>query len=73
MAKVAPSFAFTNSKGEVEGVKYERLNILLINAVKEQQTQISQQQRQIDNQRKQIRGLTKIVCARKSKKGICRQ
>ena len=73
VAKVAPPFAYTNSKGEVEGVKYERLNILLINAVKEQQAQISLQQRQIDNQRKQIRGLTKIVCARKSKKGICRQ
>ena len=63
VAKVAPSFAYTNSKGEVEGVKYERLNILLINAVKEQQSQISQQQRQIDEQRKQIRGLTRTVRA----------
>lgn len=40
VAKVAPSFAFTNDKGEVTGVKYERLNMLLINAIKEQQAQI---------------------------------
>ena len=47
VAKVAPSFAITDSKGEIAGVKYDRLNILLINAVKEQQQQIEQQQKQI--------------------------
>ena len=40
VAKVAPSLTFVNSKGEAEGVKYERLNIVLINAVKQQQEQI---------------------------------
>ncbi len=40
VAKVDPSFTFIDKKGEVAGVKYERLNILLINAVKEQQKQI---------------------------------
>ena len=40
VAQVAPSFVTTDSKGEVEGVKYDRLNILLINAVKEEQNQI---------------------------------
>ena len=47
VAKVAPSLTFVNSKGEAEGVKYDRLNIVLINAVKEQQQQIEQQQKQI--------------------------
>ena len=47
VAKVAPSFTFTNSKGEITGVKYERLDLLLINAVKEQQQQIERQQKQI--------------------------
>ncbi len=47
VAKVAPSFAITDSKGEIAGVKYDRLNILLINAVKEQQQQIERQQKQI--------------------------
>jgi Chaperone of endosialidase len=40
VAKVAPSLTLVNSKGEPEGVKYERLNIVLINAIKQQQSQI---------------------------------
>lgn len=40
VAKVAPSFTFTDNKGEITGVKYERLDLLLINAIKEQQSQI---------------------------------
>lgn len=42
VAKVAPSFTYRESNGGVIGVKYTRLNILLINAVKEQQQQINQ-------------------------------
>lgn len=41
VANVAPSLVERNSKGEVAGVKYERLNMLLINAIKEQQQQIA--------------------------------
>ena len=33
VAKVAPSLTFSNDQGEISGVKYERLNMLLINAV----------------------------------------
>ena len=40
VAKAAPSFTFNNREGQAAGVKYERLNLLLINAVKEQQEQI---------------------------------
>jgi hypothetical protein len=40
VAKVAPSFIFTDSKGEVTGVKYAQLSALFINAIKEQQAQI---------------------------------
>jgi hypothetical protein len=40
VAKVAPSFTFTDSKGEVTGVKYAQLSALFINAIKEQQAQI---------------------------------
>jgi hypothetical protein len=62
VAKVDPSLTFTGSDGEVAGVKYERLNMLLINSVKEQQAQIedqqnviSQQQEAISQQQKEIR------------------
>ena len=40
VARVAPSLTVTDDKGEVAGVKYDRLNLLLINALKEQQAQI---------------------------------
>jgi endosialidase-like protein len=42
VAEVAPSLTLTDSDGQIAGVKYEQLNLLLINAVKEQQAQIEQ-------------------------------
>src|SRR5262245_34000606 len=36
-----------NNNGELEGVKYERLSVVFINAFKEQQAQIQTQQQQI--------------------------
>src|SRR5215510_14046265 len=40
-------FTFNNNNGELEGVKYERLSVVFINAFKEQQAQIQNQQQQI--------------------------
>jgi hypothetical protein len=54
VAKIAPNLVFTSKTGEVEGVKYEKLNLLLINAVKEQQLTIEAQQRQIKSQQQQL-------------------
>ena len=65
VAKVAPSFTFTDDKGEVTGVKYERLSMLLINAIKEQQAQIEKQQ-------SQIAGLKKLVCRSRRRARVCR-
>jgi hypothetical protein len=53
-AEVEPLLTFKNEKGEVEGVKYNRVGVVLINAVKEQQTEIEAQQKQIDEQKIQI-------------------
>ena len=47
VAKTAPFFAVRNKEGVVEGVRYERLNMVLINAVKEQQEQIAGQSARI--------------------------
>ncbi len=73
VAKVDPSFVFTNSKGEVEGVKYERLNLLLINAVKEQQVQIEEQKKVIVRQDGRIDALTRLVCASNRDADICKE
>ena len=46
--KVTPLLVTHNKDGQVEGVKYDKLTVVLINAVKEQQAQIDKQQKQID-------------------------
>ena len=40
VAQVEPLLAFRNEQGDIEGVKYNQLTAVLINAVKEQQAQI---------------------------------
>lgn len=47
VAAVEPLLVTHNTNGEVEGVKYDRLSAVFINAFKEQQNQIEQQQAQI--------------------------
>ncbi|MEP6923105.1 MAG: tail fiber domain-containing protein, partial [Pyrinomonadaceae bacterium] len=50
-AEVEPLLITRNAKGEVEGVKYDRVGVVLINAAQEQQLQIEAQQKQIDEQK----------------------
>ena len=80
VAKAAPFFAFRNKEGVVEGVRYERLNMVLINAVKEQQAQIEDQSSKIEDQsskikaqQKQIDALTRLVCASNKGADICKE
>jgi hypothetical protein len=40
VAQVAPLLVTHNDRGEIEGVKYDHLNVVLINAIKQQQVQI---------------------------------
>ncbi len=54
VAKVEPLFTFTNANGEIEGVKYDRISVLLVNAIKEQQQQIENYQRQFAEQKARI-------------------
>src|SRR5262245_5637353 len=72
VAKVEPLLVTRNDQGEVEGVKYDRLSAVLVNAVKEQQQQIAQQQEQIQRQQREIESLRQIVCRRNPRAVICR-
>jgi hypothetical protein len=65
VAAVEPLLVIHNDKGEVEGVKYDRINVLLINAIKEQQAQITQQQADIV-------ALKALVCADHPTATACR-
>jgi hypothetical protein len=55
--KAEPLLSFRNDKGEIEGVKYELLAVVFINAFKEQQAQLSQQEQQIEVLRKLVLSL----------------
>jgi len=48
----------SNDKGEIEDVKYSQLNVVLINAVKQQQ--------------QQIETLKKLVCADHPNADVCK-
>ncbi|MFN6963114.1 MAG: tail fiber domain-containing protein [Pyrinomonadaceae bacterium] len=48
VAEVAPELTFKNDDGEIEGVRYNQLAAVLVNAIKQQQETIDRQQKQID-------------------------
>ena len=79
VAKTAPFFAFRNKEGVVEGVRYERLSMVLINAVKQQQTQIEAQQKKIEvqnavnkKQQTELDALKALVCSHHRTALVCK-
>jgi hypothetical protein len=63
VAAVEPRLVTHNQKGEIEGVKYDRLTAVLINASKEQQALIELHQKQIAIQQSMIEKLRTRVSA----------
>jgi hypothetical protein len=79
VAAVEPLLATYNDKGEVEGVKYDRIGVIAVNAIKEQQAEISgqrsvisEQQRQIDDLKSQVEVLKTVVCGERPTLEICK-
>jgi hypothetical protein len=54
VARVEPRLTFRNKQGEIEGVKYNQLSAVLVNAVKEQQAQLAAQQQTIEQLQHQL-------------------
>jgi len=52
---VEPLLTFKNSKDEIEGVKYENLNVVFINAFKEQQAQIDELRKMVKTQQELLK------------------
>jgi len=70
VAAIEPLLVIYNEKSEVEGIKYDRIGVVLVNAVKEQQAQIESQEKIIAEQKEsvtklseQVEALRKIVCS----------
>ena len=72
VAAVEPLLVTYNERGQVEGVKYDRINIALINAVRQQQGLIKQQGEQLKQQRVEIDGLKMLVCKSHPGADICK-
>src|SRR5262245_9117245 len=73
VAAVEPLLVTHNEKGEVEGVKYDRLSAVFINAFKEQQSQIQQQQAQIASQADKIKSQGDALAALQTRLALLEQ
>ncbi len=73
VAAVEPLLATYNEKGEVEGVKYDRVGVVLINVVKEQQTLIDEQRKKIDAQEREMLSLKAYLCSKDPTAPICKE
>lgn len=65
VAMVEPLLSTRNATGEIEGVRYDRLNIVLINAVKQQQKQIETLMTANAALSKRLRSVERLVQKRK--------
>ncbi|MBK9165808.1 MAG: tail fiber domain-containing protein [Acidobacteria bacterium] len=78
VAAAEPLLTTTNAKGEIEGVKYDRVGVVLVNAVKEQQTQIEtleakveEQNELLRNHKAEIDALKKFICNQNPDAAFC--
>lgn len=73
VAEVEPRLATYNRKtGLATGVKYDQLNVVLVNAVREQQEIIDAQQQQLANQKNEIDALKQLICATHPRASLCK-
>ena len=61
--RVEPLLVTRNSAGEIQGVKYDQLSVVLINAVREQQSQIGEQRQQLQQKHARIERLEARLAA----------
>lgn len=78
VAAIEPLLVTYNKDGEVEGVKYDRIGVVLINAIKEQQAMINsltaslaKQAEMIGSQKTRLDALTEFVCRNDGTLAIC--
>jgi hypothetical protein len=69
--QVEPLLTFRNQKGEIEGVKYNQLSAVFVNAILDQQAQIERQQEEIKLQRESLAGLKAVVCQSHPDADLC--
>ncbi|MBK7801822.1 MAG: tail fiber domain-containing protein [Chloracidobacterium sp.] len=73
VAAIEPLLVTYNKDGQIEGVKYDRIGVVLVNAVKEQQAQIESQQKLIETQQRQIDAMKRIICLTNKDADLCKE
>ncbi|MBK9765531.1 MAG: tail fiber domain-containing protein [Chloracidobacterium sp.] len=73
VAATEPLLVTYNKDGQIEGVKYDRIGVVLVNAVKEQQAQIESQQKLIETQQRQIDAMKRIICLTNKDADLCKE
>ena len=71
VAKIDPRFVTYNDKGEVEGIKYDRLSVAFVNAFREQQAEIEDLRTSVKAQNVKIDQLVRILCELKPESKAC--
>ena len=69
--QIEPLLTTRNSKGEIEGVKYAQITTVLVNAVKEQQTELERLRALVNSQQQTIEAFKKFLCAEKPDTALC--
>jgi len=75
VAVIEPLLVTYNDKGQVEGVKYDRINVVLVNAIKQQQARIEAQQREIQalkERQHEFDSLKRLVCLDHPAAALCK-
>ena len=72
VAAIEPLLVTYNKDGQVEGVKYDRIGVVLVNAVKEQQSQIEAQDAKIKSLEMQVEAFKALVCSQNPSAEVCR-
>ncbi|MBS1793418.1 MAG: tail fiber domain-containing protein [Acidobacteria bacterium] len=79
VAEVEPLLTIENEKGETEGVKYDRVAVVAVNAINEQQAEIETLQKKlaeqtelVKKQQAEIDALKQFVCTQNPQLALCR-
>ncbi|MDQ4123867.1 MAG: tail fiber domain-containing protein [Acidobacteriota bacterium] len=72
VAEIAPQFTVRDDKGEVTDIKENSLNVVFINAFKQQQEQIEKLLEQNRQQQQQIDELKKLICLSNAENPVCK-
>ena len=70
---IDPLLVTYNAAGQVEGVKYDRIGVVLVNVVKEQQAEIEGQDERIKGLEAEIALLKAALCAEKPGLAFCKR